>query len=104
MTQQLTPEERARQLAALDRVRRRVLSIAFFTVAIHGVIGLVVVSEIVHGEGRGGDAVVLLFMSGVVAVIMVTVMLVILKRPLLPPIWQFVGLIPTIAGIVWIYG
>ncbi|MFT4299300.1 MAG: hypothetical protein QM597_06680 [Aeromicrobium sp.] len=104
MSQNLTAEERAAELASLDRVRRRVLAIGFFTVVIHGVLGLIGGAHVIHGEGRTSGAVVLLVMSGIVALLMVGIIRVILKRSPFAPLWFLVGLIPTAVGVTWVLG
>jgi|UPI0003C7F60E hypothetical protein len=99
-----TAEQHQQELAALDRVRRRVMAIGFFAVIIHGVLGLVGAAEVVHGQGRTDDAVILLVLSAVVAVIMVVVIRAILGRSLASPLWLAIGLAPTVAGWIWVLG
>jgi len=91
----------AEQLAALRRVQRRVGAIAFFAVAIHGVLGLIVVAHVVKGEGRDSDAVLLLVMSGVFAVVTYVVVRLILAARLWSA-WIPLALIPTVIGFVWV--
>ncbi len=98
----MTTPNHADQLAALRRVQRRVGAIAFFAVAIHGVLGLIVVAEVVHREGRGSDAVLLLVMSGVFAVVTYVVVRLILAARLWSPPWIVVSVIPTVIGFVWV--
>lgn len=95
----LTPDE---QLAALRRVQRRVGAIGFFAIAIHGVLGLIVVSHVVKGQGRGTDAVLLLVMSAVFAVVTYLVMRVILAKSLWSPVWIALSVVPTVIGAVWV--
>lgn len=95
----LTPAE---QLAALRRVQRRVGAIAFFAVAMHGVLGLIVVAHVVKGEGRDSDAILLLIMSGVFAVVTYVVVRLILAARLWSPAWIAVSVIPTIVGFFWV--
>ena len=97
-----TPQTTADKIAALRRVQRRVGAIAFFAVAIHGVLGLVVVAEVVHGEDRTSDAVLLLAMSAVFAVVTYVVMRLILGARLLSP-WIPLAFVPTVVGIFWIF-
>lgn len=94
----LTPAE---QLVALRKVQRRVGAIAFFAVAIHGVLGLIVVAEVVKGEGRDADAVLLLVMSAVFAIATYVVVRLILGARLLSA-WIPLSLLPTIIGFFWV--
>jgi len=73
------------ELAALHTVQRRVAAIGFFAVAMHGVIGLSVVAQIIDRQGRHSDALVLVFMSGIFAVVTYVVMRTILRRRLWSP-------------------
>lgn len=91
------------ELAALQRVQRRVGAIAFLAVAMHGVVGLAVVAHVVHGQGRASDAVLLLVMSAVVGVITCVVVRVILARPPVSVPWLVVGVAPSILGALWIW-
>jgi hypothetical protein len=93
---------RTAELAALRKVQRRVAAIAFFAVAIHGVLGLIVVAHVVHGQDRTGDAVLLLVMSGVFAVITYVVVRLILAAKVWSPAWIALSLVPTIAGFFWV--
>jgi hypothetical protein len=99
MTSSATPPTKAEQLAALRKVQRRVGAIAFFAVAIHGVLGLVVVADVVMGQGRDADAVLLLILSGVFAILTVLVMRLILGAKLLTW-WIPVSLLPTVYGFL----
>ena len=90
------------EVAALRRVQRRVSAIAFFAIAIHGVLGLIVVAHVVKGEGRDSDAVLLLVMSGVFAVVTYVVVRVILAARLWAPAWIALSLVPTAIGFVWV--
>ena len=83
------------ELLALRTVQRRVAAIAFFAVAVHGVIGLIVVARIIDGQGRHGDAVVLTVMSGTFAVVTYAVVRLILGRRLWSPVWVALSLVPT---------
>lgn len=91
----------AEQLFALRRVQRRVAAIAFFAVAIHGVLGLIVVAEVVKGEGRDADAVLLLVMSAVFAIATYVVMRLILGARVWSA-WAPLSLLPTIIGFFWV--
>lgn len=91
----------AEQLVALRRVQRRVAAIAFFAVAIHGVLGLIVVAEVVKGEGRSGDAVLLLAMSAVFALVTYVVVRLILGARLMSP-WIPLAFLPTVLGLFWV--
>lgn len=94
--------DHAAQLAALRRVQRRVGAIAFFAVAIHGVLGLIVVAHVVKGEGRGSDAVLLLVMSAVFAVVTYVVVRTILGARVWAPGWIALSVVPTVIGFVWV--
>ena len=88
---------------ALDKVRRRVTAIGFFAVASHGVFGLIGVSYVLVGQDRRSDAVLLTFMSGVVALIVCAATRAILgRRPFSIP-WSAVSLAPTAAAFFWLY-
>lgn len=90
-------DERTQQAVALDRVRRRVAAIGFFAVAVHGVVGSIVVAEIIDNQGRHGDAIGMMALSGVIAVITTVVVRLILGRN--PATWWIlVGLVPTVIG------
>ncbi|MET1132378.1 MAG: hypothetical protein ABWX60_03025 [Aeromicrobium sp.] len=89
------------ELAALRRVQRRVAAIAFFAVAIHGVLGLIVVAHVVHGQDRTGDAVLLLVMSAVFALVTFVVMRLILAATLRSP-WIVLAFVPTVVGFFWV--
>lgn len=91
--------DRAAELEALRTVQRRVAAIAFFAVAIHGVIGLVVVAQIIDGQGRHADAMMLTFMSGVFALVTYVVVRTILRRRIWSPAWIAVSLVPTAAAL-----
>ena len=98
-----TPSRRdpAAELVALRRVQRRVGAIAFFAVAIHGVLGLIVVAHVVKGEDRGSDAVLLLVMSAVFAIVTYVVVRLILAAPLPSP-WIVFAFVPTVVGFFWV--
>lgn len=97
----MTTQTPAEQLASLRRVQRRVGAIAFFAVAIHGVIGLVVVAHVVKGQGRDSDAVLLLVMSAVFAIVTYVVVRIILAAPVLTP-WIVLSAVPTVIGFIWV--
>lgn len=98
----MTSPTTAEQLIALRRVQRRVGAIAFFAVAMHGVLGLIVVAHVVKGEGRDADALLLLIMSGVFAVVTYVVVRLILAAKIWSPAWIAVSVIPTIIGFFWV--
>lgn len=98
----MTPPTTAEQLIALRRVQRRVGAIAFFAVAMHGVLGLIVVAHVVKGEGRDADALLLLVMSGVFAIVTYVVVRLILAARVWSPAWIAVSVIPTIIGFFWV--
>ncbi len=80
-------------------VQRRVAAIGFFAVAIHGVIGLMVVARIVDGQGRHGDAVMLTVMSGLFAVVTYGVVRTILQRRFWSPAWMLLTVTPTVIAL-----
>ncbi len=88
--------DRNAELVALRKVQRRVAAIGFFAVAVHGVLGLAVVGNIVDDQGRHGDAVMLTVMSGVFALLTYGVMRLILQRRLWSPLWIAVSLAPAV--------
>ncbi|WP_332641853.1 hypothetical protein [Aeromicrobium sp.] len=88
--------DRATQLIALRKVQRRVAAIGFFAVAVHGIIGLAVVGNIVDGQGRHGDAILLTVMSGVLALITYGIVRTILQRGLWSPVWILIAITPTV--------
>lgn len=98
----MTTQTPAEQLAALRRVQRRVGAIAFFAVAMHGVLGLIVVAHVVKGEGRDSDAILLLILSAVFAVVTYTVVRLILAARLWSPVWVALSIVPTIIGFFWV--
>ncbi len=87
--------DRAAELAALRKVQRRVAAIGFFAVAVHGIIGLAVVGNIVDGQGRHGDAVVLTIMSGVLALITYAIIRTILQRGIWS-LWIVIAIAPSV--------
>jgi Kef-type K+ transport system membrane component KefB len=101
-TRSPAPLSAAEQLAALRRVQRRVGAIAFFAVAIHGVLGLIVVAHVVKGQGRDSDAVLLLVMSAAFAIVTYGVVRIILAARLWSPIWIALSLVPTVIGFIWV--
>jgi hypothetical protein len=94
--------DRAAELEALRTVQRRVAAIAFFAVAIHGVIGLAVVAQVINGQGRHSDAMMLAFMSGVFALVTYAVVRTLLRRRLWSPVWIVAALIPTAVAVVMV--
>lgn len=98
----MTTPSPAEQLAALRRVQRRVGAIAFFAVAMHGVLGLIVVAHVVKGEGRDSDALLLLIMSGVFAIVTYVVVRLILAAKIWSPVWIPLSVIPTVIGFFWV--
>ncbi len=94
-----TPE----QQEAYNRVRRRVSALGFFAVAIHGVLGLIVVAHhVVDEPGRRGDAAALLVMSGVVAALTYTGVRLILGARWFHPLWLALAAVPTVVGFFWV--
>lgn len=97
----MTSPSPAEQLVALRRVQRRVGAIAFFAVAIHGVLGLIVVAHVVKGEDRDSDAVLLLVLSAVFAVVTYVVVRLILGARLVSA-WIPLAIVPTVIGFFWV--
>jgi hypothetical protein len=98
----MSPQSTAEQLFALRRVQRRVAAIAFFSVAIHGVLGLIVVAHVVDGQDRTPDAVLLLALSVVFAVVTYVVVRLILAARLWSP-WIALVPVPSVVGIFWVF-
>lgn len=94
---------RAAEKAALVRVQRRVGAIGFFTIGEHGIIGVIVAAHVLDGQGRHGSAVGLMVMSGVMALIVYAVTRTILGARLWSPAWIALALVPTTAGIAWVF-
>jgi len=91
-----------RELEALRRVQRRVLSIAFFAVTSHGVFGLIGVAFVLVDQDRRSDALILTVLSGVVALIVCAGTRAILgRRPFSLP-WSVASVVPTIAALVYL--
>ncbi len=89
----------AEETQALDRVRRRVTAVAFLAVALHGVVGLIVVGAIVDGQGRHSDAIGLTVMSGVVALIICVATRAILGARPVHVVWLALSLVPTAVAL-----
>ncbi|TXL56575.1 hypothetical protein [Aeromicrobium terrae] len=87
---------------SLIRVQRRVFAIGFFTVTIHGVLGLIGVAHVLVGQDRHSDAVALVFMSGVAAVLVYLGVRAILAKPFWSPAWIALALTPTAAAFIWV--
>lgn len=97
------PDMTAEETAALNRVRRRVGALAFFSVAVHGVLGLIGAAHVLQSQaGRGDDAVGLVAMSGVVALLTYAGVRGILGARMWSPAWILVSLAPTVAAAIWI--
>ncbi len=90
--------DRAAELVALRKVQRRVAAIGFFAVAVHGILGLAIVGDIVDGQGRRGDAIMLTVMSGVLALITYGIIRTILQRGLWSPAWILIALSPAVVA------
>jgi hypothetical protein len=93
---------REAEKAALVRVQRRVGAIGFFTIAEHGIFGVIVAAYVLDGQGRHGSAVGLTVMSGVMGLIVYAVTRTILGARLWSPAWIALALIPTTAAFVWV--
>jgi hypothetical protein len=92
-----------REVQALDRVRRRVTAIGFLAVASHGVFGLIGVSYVLVGQERQGDAMLLTFMSGIVALIVCGATRAIIGTRPFSILWSVVSLVPTVAAALWLF-
>jgi hypothetical protein len=99
----MSTRERSKEAVALDRVRRRVTAIGFFAVTSHGVFGLIGVSKVLVDEGRDADAMLLMIMSGVVALVVCAATRAILGRTPVSLPWSAAALLPTIAGFLWLF-
>lgn len=94
---------RTNEAVALDRVRRRVAAIGFLAVTIHGVLGLIGVSYVLLDQGRRPDALLLTFMSGVVALVVCAATRAILGARPFSAAWSAVALVPTVAALVMLF-
>jgi hypothetical protein len=95
-------DRRVAETASLHRVQRRVAAIGFFAVTVHAVFGVIGASYVREGQGRHADAVGLAVMSGVIAVLVYTVMRIILGAKLWSPAWIALALTPTVAALIWV--
>ena len=95
-------ERRAAETASLHRVQRRVAAIGFFAVTVHAVFGVIGAAYVREGQGRHADAVGLTVMSGVIAVIVYSVVRIILGAKLWSPAWIALALTPTVAAVIWV--
>ena len=93
---------REAEKASLIRVQRRIGAIAFFTVTIHGLLGVIAVANIREDQGKHGDAIGLLIMSVVISVIVYAGTRVILGARLWSPIWIPLAAAPSVAGFIWV--
>lgn len=93
----------AQETLALQKVRRRTTAICFFVVAIHGVLGLVIVADVIARQDRQSGAVILVVMSALLAVgISVATRAILAAQPYLSWPWVVVSLVPSVAGLVWV--
>jgi hypothetical protein len=95
-------ERREADKTALVRVQRRVGAIGFFTIAEHGIAGVIGAAYVLEGQGRHGSAVGLTVMSGVMALMVYAVTRTILGARLWSPAWIALALTPTAAASVWV--
>lgn len=93
---------REAEKASLIRVQRRIGAIAFFTVTIHGLLGVIAVANIREDQGRHSDAIGLLIMSVVITVIVYVGTRVILGARLWSPIWIPIAAVPSVLGFFWV--
>jgi|SRR5688500_15443205 len=101
-TSAVSDERHAAETASLHRVQRRVAAIGFFAVTVHAVFGVIGAAYVREGQGRHADAVGLAVMSGVIAVLVYTVMRIILGAKLWSPAWIALALTPTVAALIWV--
>lgn len=87
---------------ALNKVRRRTGAIAFLAITIHGVWGLIEVAHVLNGNGRHSDAVSLVVMSGVVALLIVLATRAILGVRVWSWPWAVAAWLPAVAALIWI--
>ena len=88
--------------AALDRVRRRVAAIGLIAVTEHLVVGLIIFAHaMVDDPGKRDNAIGLLIMSGIVAVLTYVAVRIIVGGRLVSP-WFLLALAPPVAGAVWV--
>lgn len=93
----------AEETLALQKVRRRTTAICFFVVAIHGVLGLVIVADVIARQDRQDGAVILVVMSALLAIgISVATRAILAARPYVSWPWVAVSLVPSVAGLVWV--
>jgi hypothetical protein len=100
--QSTSVDARRAAAASLNRVQRRVGAIGFFTVTVHGVLGVIGAAYVREGQGRHADAIGLVVMSGIIAVIVYAVTRIILGAKLWSPAWIALALTPTVAAVIWI--
>lgn len=103
-TESLSADEYRRELAALNRVRRRVAALGFLTVVGHGVVALPVVAHHLEGQGRTGDAVILLVVTVFVTTVAVAVTRLILGHRPMTPLWALVPVAVPLIAAWWIWG
>ena len=90
------------KVASLLRVQRRVFAIGFFAVAVHAVLGVIGAAHVLVGQDRHGDAVGLTVMSGVLALLVYTVVRTILGARWWSPAWIALAVTPTVAASIWV--
>ncbi len=88
--------------ASLLRVQRRVFAIGFFAAAVHAVFGVIGAAHVLVGQGRHDDAVGLTVMSGVLALLIYTVVRTILSARWWSPAWIALAVTPTLAASIWV--
>ena len=98
----MTARTRQDEAQALDRVRRRVAAIGFFAVASHGVVALIGVSYVLLDQDRRSDAIPLLVMSGLIALIVCGVTRAILGHKPFSWQWSALALAPTVAAMIYL--
>jgi hypothetical protein len=99
----MSADEYAAEREALSTVQRRVVSIGFAAITMHGVIGLVFVAEHMQNVGRTADAILMLVMSAFASVVTVAVVRVILaKSPWSIP-WHLACLAIPVIGAIWTF-
>lgn len=96
-------EHRRRELAALERVQRRVGAAIFLSIVLHGVVALPIVAGIMLSNGEEGNAVALVIMAGIVGQIAVVVTRIILAHKPFAPLWLAIGCIPLVVSVWYVW-
>ncbi len=100
----MSREDRARELEALNRVRRRVAAIGFLAIIGHGVVALPVVAHHLVADGRTSDAAILLVLDVFVTTVAIVVARLILGYRPITPLWALVPVAIPLAASFWVFG